>query len=69
MFGLVALAASLFHLGRPQFAFRAVLGLNPRGRYAERWRHLRGCGRFFNVIRDTTTDRIAAAYRLGESPP
>ena len=26
-FGLVALAASLFHLGRPQFAFRAVLGL------------------------------------------
>jgi formate dehydrogenase iron-sulfur subunit len=26
-FGLVALAASLLHLGRPQFAFRAVLGL------------------------------------------
>jgi len=27
MFGLVALTASLFHLGRPQYAFRAVLGL------------------------------------------
>jgi formate dehydrogenase iron-sulfur subunit len=26
-FGLVALTASLFHLGRPQYAFRAVLGL------------------------------------------
>jgi formate dehydrogenase iron-sulfur subunit len=26
-FGLLALSASLFHLGRPQFAFRAVLGL------------------------------------------
>jgi DMSO reductase anchor subunit len=26
-FGLLALAASLFHLGRPRFAFRAVLGL------------------------------------------
>jgi formate dehydrogenase iron-sulfur subunit len=26
-FGLLALAGSLFHLGRPQFAFRAVLGL------------------------------------------
>jgi Fe-S-cluster-containing dehydrogenase component/DMSO reductase anchor subunit len=26
-FGLLALAASLVHLGRPQFAFRAVLGL------------------------------------------
>jgi Fe-S-cluster-containing dehydrogenase component/DMSO reductase anchor subunit len=27
LFGLLALAASLFHLGRPQYAFRAVLGL------------------------------------------
>jgi Fe-S-cluster-containing dehydrogenase component/DMSO reductase anchor subunit len=27
LFGLVALVASLFHLGRPQYAFRAVLGL------------------------------------------
>jgi len=27
VFGLLALAASVFHLGRPQFAFRAVLGL------------------------------------------
>jgi Fe-S-cluster-containing dehydrogenase component/DMSO reductase anchor subunit len=27
LFGLVALTASLFHLGRPQYAFRAVLGL------------------------------------------
>jgi DMSO reductase anchor subunit len=26
-FGLLALAASLFHLGRPRYAFRAVLGL------------------------------------------
>lgn len=27
LFGLVALTASLFHLGRPQYAYRAVLGL------------------------------------------
>jgi formate dehydrogenase iron-sulfur subunit len=27
LFGLLALVASLFHLGRPQFAFRAVIGL------------------------------------------
>jgi Fe-S-cluster-containing dehydrogenase component/DMSO reductase anchor subunit len=26
-FGLLALAASLFHLGRPQYAYRAILGL------------------------------------------
>jgi sarcosine oxidase subunit delta len=42
---------------------------NPRGLHAERWRHVRGCGRFFNVLRDTTTDRIAATYRVGEAPP
>ena len=42
---------------------------NPRGLHAERWRHIRGCGRFFNALRDTTTDRIAATYRVGESPP
>ncbi len=27
VFGLLALAASVFHLGRPQYAYRAVLGL------------------------------------------
>ena len=28
---------------------------NPRGLHAERWRHVHGCGRFFNALRDTTT--------------
>jgi sarcosine oxidase subunit delta len=41
---------------------------NPKGRHAERWRHAYGCGRFFNVVRDTVTDRIAAAYKPGEAP-
>ena len=27
---------------------------NPRGLHAERWRHVHGCGRFFNALRDTT---------------
>ena len=42
---------------------------NPCGLHAERWRHLRGCGRFFNALRDTTNDRFAATYKVGESPP
>jgi sarcosine oxidase, subunit delta len=42
---------------------------NPRGAHAERWRHVHGCGRFFNAIRDTVTDRFAATYRAGERPP
>ena len=32
---------------------------NPKGAHAERWRHMHGCGRFFNCLRDTVSDRIA----------
>lgn len=42
---------------------------NPKGRYRERWVHTHGCRRWFNVMRDTTTERIAAVYRIGELPP
>ena len=36
---------------------------NPRGVIAERWRHVHGCGRFFNVRRDTVSDRILESYK------
>ena len=39
---------------------------NPKGVHAERWRHTHGCGRFFNAVRDTVSDRIVATYRPGE---
>jgi sarcosine oxidase subunit delta len=42
---------------------------NPRGVHAERWRHVRGCARYFNALRDTRDDRFIATYRSGESPP
>lgn len=42
---------------------------NPKGMHAERWRHVRGCGRFFNALRDTTTDRFLATYKVGEAAP
>ena len=42
---------------------------NPKGRHAERWRHIHGCGRFFNCVRDTVSDRVLATYRPGELPP
>jgi sarcosine oxidase subunit delta len=41
---------------------------NPRGRHTERWRHVHGCGRFFECVRDTVTDRIAGSHRPGERP-
>ncbi len=42
---------------------------NPKGMHAERWRHMHGCGRFFNCVRDTVSDRIIATYKPGETPP
>lgn len=42
---------------------------NPKGRHAERWRHIHGCGRFFNCLRDTVSDRVLATYKPDESPP
>jgi sarcosine oxidase subunit delta len=42
---------------------------NTRGVHAERWRHVHGCARFFNMLRDTTTDRILTTYKTGEAKP
>jgi sarcosine oxidase subunit delta len=42
---------------------------NIRGVHAERWRHTHGCGRFFNALRDTTSDRFIATYHSGETAP
>ena len=42
---------------------------NTKGVFAERWRHARGCGRFFNALRDTRTDHFVAIYKTGEPQP
>ena len=40
-----------------------------KGVLAERWRHAFGCGRFFNCLRDTVSDKILATYKAGEPRP
>lgn len=42
---------------------------NPRGLFAERWSHAAGCRRWFHVLRDTATYRVAATYRPDEDEP
>ena len=42
---------------------------NARGIHQERWRHIHGCGRFFNALRDTTRDVFLTTYKIGEMPP
>lgn len=42
---------------------------NPVGLHFERWCHAYGCGRWFNVARNTSTHEIHAVYRMGEPRP
>lgn len=42
---------------------------NPKGLHVERWRHVHGCGRFFNAVRHTVTDKLLLTYRAGEPRP
>ena len=66
------------HIARPvqpaayddeQWSQFLYLRENEKGLRAERWRHARGCGRFFNALRDTTTDFFHGTYKVGEPRP
>ena len=52
-------------------AFEAFFYLrtNPKGLVYERWRHIHGCGRFFNAVRDSVTDKFLRVYKAGEPQP
>ncbi|MFD3589956.1 sarcosine oxidase subunit delta family protein [Streptomyces sp. NPDC058683] len=42
---------------------------NPKGPFPERWNHTAGCRRWFNAVRDTSTNEILTVYRAGEPRP
>lgn len=42
---------------------------NPKGWFAERWRHAAGCRRWFNALRHTVTYQIRATYPPGAPRP
>ncbi len=42
---------------------------NPKGLVYERWRHIHGCGRFFNAVRDSVSDKFVTTYKAGEKKP
>jgi sarcosine oxidase subunit delta len=42
---------------------------NRKGVQYERWRHIHGCGRFFNAVRHSVSDKFAATYKIGEPRP
>lgn len=42
---------------------------NIKGVHAERWCHIRGCGQWFNAVRNTATHQFLAVYRITEPRP
>ena len=64
------------HVARPlassndtEVARALYLRDNVKGLQAERWRHISGCGRFFNCVRDTLSDKILLTYKSGAPAP
>ena len=66
------------HIARPaqpaalsddQWADYLFMRSNPKGVHFERWRHVHGCGRWFNAARDTVRDRFLAVYPAQAKPP
>jgi heterotetrameric sarcosine oxidase delta subunit len=56
-------------LSDDQWADYLFMRTNPKGVHCERWRHEQGCGRWFNVARDTALDQILAVYEMGVPRP
>jgi len=66
------------HIARPlepdslsdeQWADYLFMRTNPKGVHLERWCHVHGCRRWFNMRRDTVTHAISAVYGATEPPP
>lgn len=66
------------HLSRPEgsaeiddrgIAEMLYFRSNGRGVVFERWRHVHGCGRFFNAARHAVTDKFLGTYKAGVAKP
>ncbi|ETA49639.1 sarcosine oxidase subunit delta [Ponticoccus alexandrii] len=70
--------ASEAHIARPanpsettdeEWAEYLFMRSNTKGLLYERWRHFHGCGRFFNAVRDTVSDKFLTTYEAGAPRP
>src|SRR4051794_7798220 len=62
----VARAGSLVDETDEDFEKYLFIRSNPKGIIYERWRHIHGCARFFNAVRDTVSDKFVMTYKAGE---
>jgi sarcosine oxidase subunit delta len=65
----VVRAANLAEISDEDFEKFFFIRSNPKGVIYERWRHIHGCARFFNAVRDTVSDKFLMTYKAGEAKP
>lgn len=61
--------ADMEKMSDAQFEAMFFIRHNPKGVNLERWRHVAGCGRFFNAVRSTVSDKFLKVYKAGEPKP
>jgi sarcosine oxidase subunit delta len=61
--------SNIAEMNEEDFEALAFIRQNPKGLVFERWRHVHGCGRFFNAARDTVSDKFLTTYKAGEPKP
>ncbi len=65
----VARSSDLANVSDEDFEKFLYIRENPKGVNYERWRHIHGCGRFFNAVRHTVSDKFLMVYKAGEPKP
>ena len=56
-------------IGDREWGEYVFIRANPKGIFYERWVHSHGCRKWFNAVRDTSTDTILKVYKLTDNPP
>jgi sarcosine oxidase subunit delta len=65
----IARPANIAEISDEEFEAYFFIRSNPKGLAYERWRHIHGCARFFNAVRDTVSDKFVTTYKAGEPKP
>ncbi len=65
----IARPADMASISDEEFERYFFIRENPKGVCFERWRHVHGCGRFFNAARNTVSDKFITTYRAGKAKP
>jgi sarcosine oxidase subunit delta len=65
----IARPTNMSEISDADFEAYFFLRSNEKGVTFERWRHIHGCGRFFNAARHTVTDKFIKTYKAGEPKP